>query len=598
MAQSRLSAQGRDKVLKNPKRAVPISDNRPVGAASNDPLGAATEPLWSRIERHARVVTESAGVNSLYTFTDHVEVELTAKEREALDLLGHDRELRPERRTSALEATLRILSAAGDAGPNGELARSSAVALKLIPEFVAQAIPEIRQWMEENQIELSRAQLFYSGHTTHAMVSLAVVLSALGLARLRVCAGRHSGDLTAAEAIETVLGGKVLRRGSILEHRARTQRECGERLVGVADKAQVLEQETARAKAEGRIQLANKAGPIIAAAHRDGAPVAPEDLSGQRRYLQHNANDSRALGSCAGSRYITSVEDSLFKLLEARFVGEAKALAASRVVREAWGIPVHQSKIYILGYGPIGKGLTRAIRRLGFDRDSLVVIEPDPSRRHQASAVCTARETLPEGADPYALIFNTADGTAIDGTNAARCAKRTMVFNLASSGQGVDVQSILTGADRPMDYGRASYHPFSRVDPESGAHLPTTRDIELKIGGPEEEPREVRLVNVTEESRGRPQMEPLNLAESPWPDRFACTTAMAIVSGVLGAMQQSGPGVTSTPRDLERRLIRVLLRTDMQAPRPLDLPKTRYYDGSKRDDPLRDFAAFRRPAIQ
>ncbi|MEO0812634.1 MAG: hypothetical protein AAFY60_07205, partial [Myxococcota bacterium] len=167
----------------------------------------------------------------------------------------------------------------------------------------------------------------------------------------------------------------------------------------------------------------------------------------------------------------------------------------------------------------------------------------------------------------------------------------------------VDVPSIQSAAEppptnRPMEYGRPSYHPFTRFDPETGTSLPPTQDMELFIAGPEDEPRNVSLIHVTDERNtgAPPQMQAINLGESPWPDRFACTTAMAVVFGVLGAMLQDAPGVASTPRDLERKLMRKLLKTDIQAVRPLDPPKTRHYDDAENSDPVRDLHAFRTPS--
>lgn len=500
---------------------------------------------------------------------------MTDREREALAFLGAKSDLTP------LAQVEKVLAATPRNDDVGLRAREAAVELGLIPQFVHDAIPTLRQWMATNSVCLDSAQLFYNGHLTHAMISLPYVLNALGMPRLRVTAGRYSGDITAKAILESMLP----RPRSALELRAGGNRD---RLVSVGDKSEGFRRELDVARAAGRTLLAAKSGYLASR----GA-WSREETRGDIRFLSHNAHDATALRRFRRRRYITSVRGSLFKLLEARFVGEATALAASRIVREKWGLPIRDTKVYVLGYGTIGRSLTRAMRRFGLSSDSIVVVEPDLARRRQASAVCTALPSLPESSDPRAVIFNTASETALHAGNVTLAAEHALAFNLASSGLGVDVESILDAADSRKEVGRASYHPFVRVDPDTDAILPSTRDARCTFKRPGGVVRSVELINVADGRREEPAMHALNLSEAPWPDRFACTTAMAVIMGVLGAMAQRAPGIVPTPRDLERRLMRQLLATGIRDLRPLDPPKTVFYGEAKHNSVWGDLFAFR-----
>jgi hypothetical protein len=446
---------------------------------------------------------------------------------------------------------------------------------------------------------LQNTELLYIGHATQAMLPLIPTLEAVGLARAHAVFGPFSGTGAVSGAIDLQLAAS----GGVVEWTSLAAGAPSWRQVALHNAAAV-EAITQQARAAAWYRTFDR--------HRDyhlvidkGGLIAshlnPElegyIRDGTLRFVVHNRDDLKALGSLANEVWAVDLAGSRIKAVEAKLLGQQYALFGAREVRHYWGTRLPNIDVYVVGAGLLGGGTVDALLGMKLSPERITVVEQDAALRAEAEAR-DMRALSPEelvsrdDRSARALVYVATDGIGVDEANASAFGDEALILGITSGGKGVDMKGL---RDRHPEAERV-HTRFGGSSPGELFHARNDWQFELGEG------ERCSKVTVVADAL------PLNLLDESWPDRFAVTSSAVALATYTAAKltgprppdeasSNSEPAVVGWPldKDLEDQVLKEIERLGLEKPRPLD--PSSLFRGD--DDPVelrRDFELFAEPA--
>ena len=133
-----------------------------------------------------------------------------------------------------------------------------------------------------------------------------------------------------------------------------------------------------------------------------------------------------------GWRMRYPLQDEAYLLKNAQLTAEGAVYAAMREAPFA----ISGAKCLVIGYGRIGKALTRMLRALGAD---VIAAARRPESRLEAGGNSIAIEEIPKVLSSVQLVFNTVPFPLVDRGALTHVPSETLLFELASPPYGIDL---------------------------------------------------------------------------------------------------------------------------------------------------------------
>ena len=159
------------------------------------------------------------------------------------------------------------------------------------------------------------------------------------------------------------------------------------------------------------------------------------------------------LDSLSGYKSLDLLQDPLY-LADNAYI---TAHCAIRLAMAKLPITMRGCKVLIIGWGRIGKCLTRLLRALEADLTVAARQESDRAMAHALGYRAIDPLELDKELDRFRLIFNTAPAPMLDKNSSTECRENCLLIDLASS-KGIDHPSVLwarglPGTDAPESSG-------------------------------------------------------------------------------------------------------------------------------------------------
>ena len=124
------------------------------------------------------------------------------------------------------------------------------------------------------------------------------------------------------------------------------------------------------------------------------------------------------------------------------------AHCAIRLAMMRLPITMRKCKVLIIGWGRIGKCLTRLLRAMEADLTVAARKETDRAMARALGYAAISPDEMSEKLDQYRLIFNTVPAVMLDKEQSAECNDKCLMIDLASS-QGILGNSVLWARGLP-----------------------------------------------------------------------------------------------------------------------------------------------------
>ena len=496
--------------------------------------------------------------------------------------------------------------------PEGRATLDALYELRIISPFVRQSLALLAREYPSPQA-LSGVSMVYNGHATQAMTGLFPMLETFGLGRGSMIFSPTSGSLALAPVYRHQV--RAVEGQVYIPHVAPTDAHAGDleqqrrdplafQPGDAPDLSPVEEwepdardsQATQHAKfsvftikklareaaAEGRVLVVDKGGMLANAADAELKGLIE---NGTLRFIVHNSDDVKALRALTDKAYMVDLAGGLLKAKESkRVIGEHLALLGAREVRlSGMGRSIREVRPFVVGFGPLGRGIIEAMIRLGYPAEQLTVVETDPHKRAQARALGVCVRSAEEGNDApalrpdKALVFVATPDVGVSAHNIHQFGKQSLFVGVTSGGKGFDLASLHDAANAEEVVG----HRFGGALTGNSTHR--YRDLRYQLGQGEQQTEATVVIEGL----------PLNLNTESWAERYN-VTSVAVALATLEAARLTGPGLHPMPAALEQELLDLYEAAGLDEVRPLEVPfvSPAYRSRETADELAADLAGF------